>query len=444
MSISHYAGGVLVLALVTCVGVWSGRRVKTAVDFNVGGRRTPAPLVMSALIGTLVGGASTIGTAQLAFRYGLSAWWFTLGGGAGCLLMASCFVRPLYESGVSTLPQMLARKWGDRAALAATVLTSLGGFLGIVAQMLSGAALIASVAPIGHLASTLLIVALMLAYVGWGGVWGAGYVGVVKIVLLYTAVGACGVMAINIEGGVGVFHTALPHYFDMFSRGVARDVGAALSPVFGILTTQAYIQAAVSARSLRAARGGVLASAAMVPLIGIAGVFVGMYMRLHYPDIAPSTALPLFVMNHLPPLLAGAVMATLLVALLGTGAGVALGLSSMICGVGRTSSIAMSRGVIVAILLCAAAFSWGGLGTMILDWSFLSMGLRASVAFWPMCAVVFIKRHISSAYVLASMIAGPAFVLAGKFACPSVDPLFPGMAASAVVLAIGVLKSRKD
>ena len=34
-------------------------------------------------MGTLVGGSSTIGTAQLAFDYGISAWWFTLGGGVG-------------------------------------------------------------------------------------------------------------------------------------------------------------------------------------------------------------------------------------------------------------------------------------------------------------------------------------------------------------------------
>ena len=38
-------------------------------------------------------------------------------------------------------------------------------------------------------------------------------------------------------------------------------------------------------------------SAAMVPLIGIAGIFVGLYMKLNYPDINAAAALPLFILE---------------------------------------------------------------------------------------------------------------------------------------------------
>ena len=43
-------------------------------------------------MGTLVGGASTIGTAQLAYSFGFSAWWFTLGAGLGCVMLAAFYV----------------------------------------------------------------------------------------------------------------------------------------------------------------------------------------------------------------------------------------------------------------------------------------------------------------------------------------------------------------
>jgi SSS family solute:Na+ symporter len=410
---------------------------------------------MGSIIGTLVGGASTIGTAQLAFSYGFSAWWFTLGGGLGCLALAVCFSKPIYESGISTMPQIFAREYGQNASTVATLLTSLGSFLSIVSQILSGVALITSVSGMGPFVSTVAIVVLMLAYVVFGGVWGVGYVGVAKTILLYVSVGICGVAAFRMEGGLSAFQAALPadRYFNLFARGFAVDMGAGLSLLVGVLTTQSYIQGLISAKTLASSRAGVLTSALLIPFIGIAGVFVGMYMKLHYPDIASASALPLFIMRHLHPLFGGVVLATLLVGVIGTGSGVALGLSSMICGdiykvyVNKNATdernLLMSRGVIVTILACAAVFSGGNMGSMILSWSFLSMGLRGAVAFGPLCAALFFKGRIPNRYAVAAMIAGPLFVLLGKFFLPSyIDPLFPGMAANILVLCMGVRRRK--
>lgn len=79
MTFMYYTGAVVVLALITAVGLYSGRQVKSAEDFAIGGRKAGTGIVAGSIIGTLVGGASTIGTAQLAFTNGFSAWWFTLG-----------------------------------------------------------------------------------------------------------------------------------------------------------------------------------------------------------------------------------------------------------------------------------------------------------------------------------------------------------------------------
>jgi SSS family solute:Na+ symporter len=450
LSLLHYVGAVMVLVLITAVGIYSGRRVRTAGDFNTGGRGAGTGVVMGSIIGTLVGGASTIGTAQLAFNYGFSAWWFTLGSGIGCLALAICFSRPLYESGISTMPQIFAREYGQKSSTAATLLTSLGSFLSIVSQVLSGVALMTSVSGIGPLASTFVIAILMLAYVVFGGVWGIGYVGVAKTILLYVSVGICGVTAIGLQGGVAVFRSLLPaeRYFNLFARGFAVDMGAGLSLLVGVLTTQSYIQALISARSLRASRTGILLSAALIPFVGIAGIFVGMYMKLNYPDISSGSALPLFIMRHLHPLAGGVILATLLVGVIGTGSGMALGLSSMLCNdiyrvyINKNASdkrnLLMSRLVIAAILACAVSFSTGNLGSLILGWSFLSMGLRGAVAFGPLCTAIFLKGRIPDRFVLAAMIAGPVFVMVGKFALPSgIDPLFPGMAANILILCAG-------
>ena len=65
LTVPHFLGAALVLCIISAVGVWSGRKVKSASDFSGGKKQAGRGIVAGALIGTIVGGASTIGTAQL-------------------------------------------------------------------------------------------------------------------------------------------------------------------------------------------------------------------------------------------------------------------------------------------------------------------------------------------------------------------------------------------
>ena len=89
MTIWTILGIVLVLALIIGVGLYSGRKVKDAKDFLTGGGKAGHWLVCGTIMGSLVSSQATIGTAQLAFHYGMAAWWFTLGSGIGCLILRS-------------------------------------------------------------------------------------------------------------------------------------------------------------------------------------------------------------------------------------------------------------------------------------------------------------------------------------------------------------------
>jgi SSS family solute:Na+ symporter len=457
MTSLHYIGALLVLALITGVGIYSGKRVSSAGDFATGGRKAGVGIVAGTIIGTLVGGSSTIGTAQLAFTYGFSAWWFTLGGGIACLVLALGFVKPLYNSEISTLPQIFSREYDEKSSTVATVLSSIGTLFAIVAQLLSGMALVTSVSHIGPAAATILIVILMLVYVVFGGVWGSGLVGIAKTILMYSAVLFCGVMAINLGGGVSAFTTALPHeqYFNLVARGPFVDLGAGISLILGVITTQTYIQAVISAKNLKVSKAGVLLSACLIPIIGIAGIFVGMYMKLHSPALSPAQALPTFVMQNTPPIVAGIIMATLLVALVGTGAGLALGMSSMISNdiykvyfnknANDKTLLKATRIIIALILGTAALFTTGNMGSLILGWSFMSMGLRGAVSFAPMCVALFFPGRVDKKFALYAIIAGPVFVLIGKFILPSfIDPLFLGVGISILIMLTGYFTNKKE
>ena len=70
LGMAHLIGLAGTLLVITGIGVWSGRRVSSAEDFSTGGSQAGTTIVIGSLMGTLVGGASTIGTAQLAFTNG--------------------------------------------------------------------------------------------------------------------------------------------------------------------------------------------------------------------------------------------------------------------------------------------------------------------------------------------------------------------------------------
>ena len=87
LTIEHLIIMLLTVALVIGGGIYSARSVKSAEGYSLGGRSAGVPLVAGSIAGTVVGGGATVGTAQLAYSMGLSAWWFTLGSGIAFILM---------------------------------------------------------------------------------------------------------------------------------------------------------------------------------------------------------------------------------------------------------------------------------------------------------------------------------------------------------------------
>ena len=326
-----YIGAILVIASIVIIGLWSAGKKDVKYDNS---RSANSGLVAGALIGTLVGGSSTIGTAQLAYSYGFSAWWFTLGGGIGVLLLGLIFAEPLYKSGANTLSDIFSLKFGKNSGVLSAILSSVGIFLSFFAQIISGTALIMSISRLSYLQAIVLVVALMIAHVYWGGSLALGYSGIAKTVLLSGSVLICGSLAIKECGGFySLWNNELvPHaqYLNLFARGFAVDAGAGMSLVIGVITTQSYIGAILMARSIKDAQKGALITAIIVPIMGFASILVGIYMHINYPGIESKLALPLFIIKNMHPLVAGIMLASLLIAVTGTGAGLSFGMASII------------------------------------------------------------------------------------------------------------------
>src|SRR5512134_2894850 len=70
------------------LGLWMGRRVKSADAFFVAGRGLGPALLFSTLVAANIGAGSTVGAAGLGYRDGVAAWWWVGSAGLGSLVLA--------------------------------------------------------------------------------------------------------------------------------------------------------------------------------------------------------------------------------------------------------------------------------------------------------------------------------------------------------------------
>lgn len=131
----------------------------------------------------------------------------------------------------------------------------------------------------------------------------------------------------------------------------------------------------------------------LIPIIGIFGIIVGLYMRTvtDPATFAAKTALTSFILDYsgMPAVLAGIVLGALFIASVGTGAGLALGIATIVnrelIQKGKKevkmSADTLNKLLIVVVLILATALSCTPIGDTILKFAFMSMGLRGCTVF---------------------------------------------------------------
>ena len=488
----HLLGVVATVALLLAISWLSGRRVNDARSFITGGN-SGSWMVCGAMLGTLAGGQSTIGTAQLAFCYGLSAWWFTIGAGLGALVLGVFYSASLRHSGCTTLLEVVSREYGHKAETVGSILFLIGIFISIMSQVLSSSAMIGSLFGISTLWASVVGAVLIMLMVLYGGIRSAGVGGIVKLVLLYLCSLVAGVVVWHVAGGLvglrdgvdAVYQSpalaqfngltdveSIHHrYGSPFARGVFKDLGGCLSLILGVVCTQSYAQCIWSAATTPKARKGSLLCALFMPIIGAACTLVGIYMRGHYVTADELKALqaagetlpaglgviensaqafPAFILKHLPAWLGGLMLGTMLINILGCGSGLSLGAATILVRdvygnfkrrmgmtTSRLSQLAQMRLSIVAILalafVCAITFN----STFINDLGFLSLGLRAVAILFPLSFALWKPGRFKASHVLLSMPVGVAALLLANFASLPGDAVYYGLGASLLILLIG-------
>ena len=454
MDMMQLIGMIITLLVFVAIGLWSGKLVKTKEDFYVAGSQFGAFSVAGAASGTYIGGGTVIGTAQLAFSDGFSALNFTIGCCASMLLTALVFSGRIRDSRCQTIQEMVMTEFGKTAGRLTILLGVLAMYINNISHLFSGVSLISSVFPAFPTMTSVVITAVLIfACACLGGFWGMSIINVIKTtILLGTAV----VAAIFIFTTTGHFSELIPQlpqrFLTPFPRGAGTDMGNILSVMLGIVSSQTTMQAIYCGKTNADCKKGFLMGAVLLPVAGICCGTIGAYMRTIAPEINALQAFPMFVIMHTHGLVSGIILATTLVAVASAGTSIMLSVSGIMVNdvymklkpnATTRQQLNFSRFIMICCLSLSTFIISKGAGDGVMQYNFLSMGLRCTVLFFPMCAFLFFPGKVSRRCANISIISGPIALLLGKFVLPlPFDCIFLGVAVCLTIMVIGYFDQR--
>ena len=456
LSMVHIISLILTLVATILPGIIAARKIKSADDYNVGGRRAGVGMVAGSIIGTIVGGAATMGTAQLGFKLGLTAWWFTLGSGIALIIMAIFYAVPLRRSSLTTVSEFLVNNYGKVAGPFTSISASAGIFFSIVASTLTALSLVAGLFNVSIETSGVIVLLLTVAIVFFGGISGAGMAGILKILLIFGTIFVGGIISYLDMGQWQGLKAAFPEYpwFSLFGRGVEDGLFSLVTMIVGVISTQTYVQSIFSAKDSKTAAAGCITAALVVIPVGLPSVMIGMFMSKMHPEINSIDALPMYLVTYLPEWLGGVGLGAILISAMGSLSGLALGVGTMISrdlvkniwkSANSTNLLWASRISVLLVTICAIVFVFFHLDSSVLEWNYLSMALRGSGIFLPMTFAVFFPGKVNRKFGIMAIIGGIAVACLWKYIAPwKINGLFPALACNLLFLIPGLLVKKDE
>jgi SSS family solute:Na+ symporter len=302
-------------------GLWTARLVRGSSDFFVAGRSLGPGLIFSSMLAANIGAGSTVGATGLAYRDGLSAWWWVGSAGIGSvvfgLLVAPRMWALAKEHDFYTAGDYLEFRYDARVRGAATVLVSLGALALLAGQLIAGAKILNVIAGIPLWAGALTGGAIMTIYFTAGGLLGSAWVNMIQLVVMLAGFLVALPVALSTANGLGGLGGALQDpaaraAFGDFWYSSGSDSGWALlaltAPAF--IVSPGLIQKAYGGASARAVRIGVLCGALALMAFAFVPVLFGMIARSTLPGIVDvDTVLPSILTQGLPPWLGAIALA---------------------------------------------------------------------------------------------------------------------------------------
>ncbi|MDA8019608.1 MAG: sodium:solute symporter family protein [Thermoanaerobaculia bacterium] len=288
------------------LGLWIGRRVRSAGAFFVAGRALGPGLIFATILAANIGAGSTVGAASRAWRDGFSAWWWVGSAGLGTILLGWWLGPRLWriakQHDLHTVGDLLELRYGAATRGAVAALLWVGTLAILGSQLMAVAWVLDVVAGIPRVWGCVLGGAVVTAYFYAGGLVTSAWVNLVQLVVLVAGFALALPFALDAVGG----HTALldlrptDDYWGFTRGGTSGWIFAPLLvPAF--LVSPGLVQKCWGAKSAHAVRRGVVAAGVALLVFSLFPTLLGMTARALHPTLDhPDLALPTLLVTDLP------------------------------------------------------------------------------------------------------------------------------------------------
>jgi len=331
--------GVILIYLISIT--WFGARFRTAQkslkDYFLGGRSAPWWAISLSIISAETSTLTVVGTPALSFTGNLGFLQLIFGYLAARIVISLLLVPHYFRGEMYTAYELMRRRFGERTRKLAALIFLLTRSLAEGVRVFAIAIVVSIVLDVPEVPAILLIVALTLFYTFEGGMTAVIWTDVIQMVLYVAgAMLSFFVLLHHIPGGwAHVVAVAQPagkfHVFDFdfsfsmryFSRTYtfwAGLLGGCFLTTASHGTDQLIVQRLLSARNLGQSRAALMASWAVIFFQFSLFLLIGIALYVYYGEArlpAPAQTdriYPQFVWQHLPPGVAGLVIAAIVAA----------------------------------------------------------------------------------------------------------------------------------
>ncbi|SKA77413.1 cation/acetate symporter [Thiothrix eikelboomii] len=177
-----------IIALTMFVTYRAAKETHSATDFYAAGRSVSGMQNGWAIAGDYLSAASFLGIAGLISLYGYDGFMYSVGWLVAYIAVLLIIAEPCRNIGKYTLGDILAFRNNPKAAkIIAAISTVTVSTFYLTAQMVGGGVLVKTLIGIDYEISVIVVGALMLTYVVFGGMKATTWVQIIKAILLVTA-----------------------------------------------------------------------------------------------------------------------------------------------------------------------------------------------------------------------------------------------------------------
>lgn len=452
----HLTFVILYAVAVVAVGAWTSRLVRNSADFFVASRSLGPGLMFVSMIAANIGAAATIGASGLAYRDGISAWWWSGSAGLGSLVLAFWVGPRLWRlassHGFYTTGDFLEFRYGATVRAVMSLLIGLVSLVILAAQLIGGAAIVTAITGMPRWVGALLGGAVMTSYFAAGGLIGTAWVNALQLMVMLVGFFLALPFVMSEAGGLpALFGSGVPAWFGDITYSAGPGSGWTLVALTGpaFVISPGLIQKAYGAASVPALRRGIGLNAIALMAFAFLPVFAGMSARVLDPTITdPNTVLPTLLAQYVPPWLGALALAALFSTAVDTCDGVLFMLSTSLSqdvyrrhiNPGATDQQLLRAARVIAIAAGAAGIILSiylatVIGALRVFYSVLGVTL-----FVPVLGGL-ISQRAGARQALAAIAVGMATLLLvgltpiGR-AYPWLDPTLTGILASALAFAV--------